>query len=232
VLNALEIAVLTTEPDSAGTRHIDLHAVEESIQRKAVVYDRDGDQHYDTISAFIKSLRGSNPDAALYWLAKMLYAGEDPRFIARRMVIAAAEDVGNADPRALAVATAAFQAVEFVGMPEAQIPLAQAVTYIATAPKSNASYVGLNRAMKDVKAQRTQEVPKHLRDASYAGAKKLGHGEGYKYAHDYPGHVVEQEYMPEGRTYYEPSNQGFEAQIARRMKYWMARLARSKEAGT
>jgi putative ATPase len=194
-----------------------------------VVYDRDGDQHYDTISAFIKSLRGSNPDAALYWLAKMLYAGEDPRFIARRMVIAAAEDVGNADPQALAVATAAFQAVEFVGMPEAQIPLAQAVTYISTAPKSNASYVGLNRAMKDVKAQRTQDVPRHLRDANYASAKKLGHGEGYKYAHDYPGHIVDQEYMPEKRTYYEPSNQGFEAQIARRMKYWKAKLARDKE---
>jgi putative ATPase len=228
-LNALEIASLTTSPDSKGIRHIDLKIAEESIQKKAVVYDRNGDQHYDTISAFIKSLRGSNPDAGLYWLAKMLYAGEDPRFIARRLVIAASEDVGNADPQALTLANAAYQAVESVGMPEAQIPLAQAVTYIATAPKSNASCIGLNRAMKDVEEQKTQQVPKPLRDTHYSGARQLGHGEGYKYAHDFPDHIVEQEYMPEKRTYYRPSNQGFEAQIARRMKYWKSKLNSRKK---
>ena len=223
-LNALEVAALTTDPDEKGVRHIDITAAEESIQKKAVVYDRDGDQHYDTISAFIKSLRGSDPDAGLYWLAKMLHAGEDPRFIARRLVILAAEDVGNADPQALVLATATFQAVDMIGMPEAQIPLAQAVTYIATAPKSNASYVGLNRARKDVEEHRTQEVPRHLRDTHYSGAKKLGHGEGYQYAHDHPDHIVEQEYMPEKKVYYEPTNLGFEAQIAGRIKYWKKQL--------
>ena len=227
-LNALEVAVLTTSPDEKGIRHINLKVAEESIQKKAVVYDRNGDQHYDTISAFIKSLRGSDADAGLYWLAKMLYAGEDPRFIARRIVIAAAEDVGNADPQALVLANAAYQAVEFIGIPEAQIPLAQAVTYIATAPKSNASYIGLGRAMKDVKEHRTQDVPKHLRDTHYPGAGKLGHGDGYKYAHDFPGHIVEQEYVPEKKVYYEPSNQGFEAQITRRIKYWKSKLNAGK----
>ncbi len=228
VLNALEVSVLTTPADSSGVIHIDLATAEDSIQKKAVVYDRDGDQHYDTISAFIKSMRGSDPDAALYWLAKMIYAGEDPRFIARRIVICAAEDVGNADPNALVVANAAFQAAEFVGMPEAQIPLAQAVVYVATAPKSNSSVMGISKALKDVKDEKTQGVPKHLRDAHYGSAKKLGHGEGYKYAHSYPEHIVEQEYMPEKKTYYVPSDQGYEKEIAARIKMWKGMLRNRK----
>lgn len=209
-LNALEVAVMTTAPPKEGTVEITMSVAEESIQKKQVVYDREDDSHYDTISAFIKSMRGSDPDAALYWLAKMLYAGEDPRFIARRIVICAAEDVGNADPQALVVANAALQVSEFVGMPEARIPLAQAVVYIACAPKSNASYLGIERAWKDVEEGRLLEVPEHLRDASYHGAKKLGHGQGYKYAHDYAGHFVEQEYLRQKRTYYEPSSNGYE----------------------
>jgi len=164
--------------------------VEESIQKKAIVYDRQDDTHYDTISAFIKSMRGSDPNAALYWLAKMLYGGEDPRFIARRIVICASEDVGNADPRALTVAIAAMQASEFIGMPECRIPLAQATVYVACAPKSNAAYLGIEQAMKDVEQGRSLEVPTHLKDASYRGAKQLGRGEGYEYAHQFPGHHV------------------------------------------
>jgi putative ATPase len=239
-LNALEIAALSTPPGRGGAVVVDRQAIEESIQRKAVVYDHDGDQHYDTASAFIKSMRGSDPDAALYWLAKMLEAGEDPRFIARRVVIASAEDVGNADPRALSVATAAFQAVEFVGMPEAQIPLAQAVVYVATAPKSNASYMGISKAREAVQQEKVREVPVHLRDANYAGAKRLGHGEGYKYAHDFEGHIVEQEYVAgaqrdlrEGERFYVPSDQGYERTIAERLEYWRAQLAsrRDEEAG-
>ncbi len=216
-LNGLELGVGTTPPDKDGFIHFTLPVAEESIQKKAIVYDRDGDGHYNTISAFIKSMRGSDPDAALYWLAKMLVAGEDPRFIARRIVICAAEDVGNADPQALVVANAALQISEFVGLPEARIPLAQAVTYIATAPKSNASYTGINKAMADVEKERSLEVPKHLRDASYKGAKRLGHGEGYKYAHDYEGHYVTQEYIPEAKHYYEPSDMGYEKTIKRLM---------------
>lgn len=223
-LNALEVAVLTTQPDARGMRKIDLGIVEEAIQKKAVVYDRDEDQHYDVISAFIKSMRGSDPDAALYWLAKMLYAGEDPRFIVRRMVIAAAEDVGNADPMALVVATAALSAVEFVGMPEAQIPLAQAVVYLATAPKSNASCTAIARAMKDVEKEKTLEVPKHLRDSNYYSAKAFASGEGYKYPHSYPGHIVDQQYMPRPRRYYEASDQGYEKEIAERIKLWKESL--------
>lgn len=192
-LNALEIGIMTTPPEGNLLRrglphndkiHFTLKVAEESIQQKSIVYEADGDAHYDTISAFIKSMRGSDPDAALYWLAKMIYAGEDPRFIARRILICAAEDVGNADPQALTVATAAFQTVEFVGLPEAKIPLAQAVTYIASAPKSNAAYLGIEEAMKDVAEETTKEVPKHLRDAHYQGAKKLGHGDDYKYPHN------------------------------------------------
>jgi len=227
-LNALEIAALSTPPREDGTCRVDRQAIEESIQRKAVVYDRDGDQHYDTASAFIKSMRGSNPDAALYWLAKMIEAGEDPRFIARRVVIAAAEDVGNADPRALEVATAAFQAVDFVGMPEAQIPLAQAVVYVATAPKSNASCQGIAKAMEAVREEKTREVPMHLKDASYASAKRLGHGEGYKYPHSFDAHIVEQEYMPNGTRFYVPSDQGYERRIAERLERWRAELARRR----
>ncbi|MBI2496164.1 MAG: replication-associated recombination protein A [Candidatus Omnitrophica bacterium] len=217
-LNALELAALTTPKGGDGTVHLTLEAVEESIQKKAVVYDRKDDAHYDTISAFIKSMRGSDPHASLYWMAKMLYAGEDPRFIARRIVICAAEDVGNADPQALVVATAAMQAAEFVGLPECRIPLAQAAVYIACAPKSNAAYLGIERAMKDVEEGRTLEVPTHLKDASYKGAKQLGRGKGYKYAHDYPGHHVEQEYIPETRVYYEPTELGFEKTIKSRLE--------------
>ena len=182
-LNALEVAILTTLPDASGKIRVDEKVAEESCQRKIVYYDRDEDYHYDTASAFIKSMRGSDPDAAVYWLAKMIYAGEDPRFIARRIVILASEDIGNADPQALVLASAGLQAIEFVGMPEAQIILVQLVTYMAEAPKSNASYVALEEALEDVKKEATQEVPTHLRDKSYRGAKRLGHGEGYKPEH-------------------------------------------------
>ncbi len=223
-LNALELAVVSTAPGEDGVTEIGLQVAEESIQKKAVVYDTDGDAHYDTISAFIKSMRGSDADAALYWLAKMLYAGEDPRFIARRIVICAAEDVGNADPQALILANAALQAAEFVGMPEAQLPLAQAAIYVATAPKSNSTYKAISKAMADVERERTEAVPEHLRDASYPGAQRLGHGDGYKYPHDYPGHIVEQSYLPRDAVYYEPSDQGYETEIARRIQSWKRSL--------
>jgi putative ATPase len=202
-LSSLEIAALTTAPGADGQARITLAIAEESIQKKTVVYDKKGDQHYDTISAFIKSMRGSDPDAAVYYLAKMIYAGEDPRFIARRIVICASEDVGNADPMALVVAVSALRAAEFVGMPEAKIPLAQAVTYIAKAPKSNASYKAVEAALKDIATEETMEVPDHLKDSHYPGAKKLGHGEGYKYPHDYGGQV-EQEYLRKKKKYYNP----------------------------
>ncbi len=211
-LNALELAVTTTPVGADGTVSIGLNDAQESIQKKAVVYDRDEDAHYNTISAYIKSMRGSDPDAAVYWLAKMLYAGEDPRFVARRLVICASEDVGNADPQALLIATAAQQAVEFLGMPECRIPLSQATIYVAMAPKSNAAITAIDQAMADLKAGKTLEVPTHLKDAHYSGAKKLGHGEGYKYAHDYEGHHVKQDYLPEQRRYYKPSEQGQERQ--------------------
>lgn len=216
-LNGLEVGSLTTKPSKEGRIHFTLEVAEESIQKKAVQYDKDEDGHYDTISAFIKSMRGSDPDAALYWLAKMLYAGEDLRFIARRIVICAAEDVGNADPQALILANAAQQVTEFVGLPEARIPLAQAVTYIACAPKSNAAYIGIEKAMKDVEKAKTQEVPVHLKSSSYPGAEKLGHGQGYKYAHNYPGHFVEQEYMPFPKKYYQPQDSGQEKEIKERL---------------
>ncbi len=194
-LNSLEIAALTTPPGSDGTIRITLAVAEQSIQKKAVVYDGDGDAHYDTISAFIKSMRGSDPDAALYWLAKMIHAGEDPRFIARRIVICAAEDVGLADPMALVLANSALEAAEFVGWPEAQIPLAEATIYIATANKSNSAVMAIAAALEDVKSGRTIPVPEHLRDASYKGAKRLGHGQGYEYAHDGKDHFVAQDYL-------------------------------------
>ena len=216
-LNGLELAVMSTPPDKEGMIRITRPVAEEAVQKKAVVYDRNEDAHYDTLSAYIKSMRGSDPDAALYWLAKMIYAGEDPRFIARRLVICATEDVGNADPQALLVAVAAQQAVEFVGLPECRIPLAQATVYVACAPKSNAAYMGLEKATADVEKGATLEVPDHLKDANYPGAKRLGHGEGYKYAHSFPGHHVEQEYLPEKRRYYEPTDQGFERQIKERL---------------
>jgi len=221
-LNSLEIGVLTTKPDAQGIIHFTREVAEESIQRKAVVYDGDEDEHYDTISAFIKSMRGSDPDAAIYWLAKMLYAGEDIRFIARRIVICASEDVGMADSQALVVATAAQQAVEFVGMPEAQIPLAHAAVYVATAPKSNRAYEAIGKAMRDVKEGVTLAVPKHLRDAHYKSAKKLGHGTDYQYAHDYEGGYVPQAYLPEGRRYYEPTEIGHEKRVKERLDYWRA----------
>ncbi len=218
-LNALEIAALSTPPGVGGRVRITRAVTEESIQKKAVVYDHDEDGHYDTISAFIKSVRGSDPNAAVYWLAKMLYAGEDPRFIARRLVILASEDIGNADPRGLTLAVSAMHASELVGMPEARIILAQATTYLATAPKSNAAYRAVEAAWKDVAEGRTLEVPKPLRGASYRGAKELGHT-GYQYAHDAPEHFVDQEYMPSSTIYYTPTTQGYEATIAQRIEHW------------
>ena len=222
-LGALEIAAMTTKPGKGGVVRIGMVEAEESIQKKAVVYDRDGDAHYDAASAYIKSMRGSDPDAALYWLAKMIVAGEDPRFIARRLVICASEDVGNADPHALILANAAMQVADFVGFPEARIPLAQGTVYVACAPKSNASYMGIETAISDVENERTQEVPDHLKDASYRGAKELGRGEGYKYAHSYEGHYVEQEYMREKKKYYVPTEMGYEKKI----KQWMEMLEKN-----
>ena len=226
-LNALEIAALTTAPDALGVIRLTEAVTEESIQKKAVVYDNE-DGHYDTISAFIKSVRGSDPNAALYWLAKMLYAGEDPRFIARRLIILASEDIGNADPTGLTLAVSAMEAVEFIGMPEARIILAQATTYLATAPKSNASYVGIEAAWKDLREGRTLPVPKHLRDGSYKGAERLGHT-GYQYAHDFEGHVVDQEYLPTTKIYYEPTDEGYEQRIRQRMERWNALRQKQKE---
>lgn len=223
-LSALELGALSTPPDKKEIIIYTLKVAEESIQKKAVVYDKKGDQHYDTISAFIKSMRGSDPDAALYYLAKMIYAGEDPRFIARRIVICAAEDVGNADPLALVVANSAMQVAEFVGMPEAKIPLAQATVYVATAPKSNAAYMGINQALKDVEENPTLEVPKHLQNPVYEGEKKLGKGKGYKYAHDYEGGFVAQEYLPVKKKYYEPKDIGFEKKIKARMEDLLKRF--------
>ncbi len=217
-LNALEVGVLSSEPGADGVIRFDLALAEASIQRKAIVYDADEDEHYDTASAFIKSMRGSDPDAALYWMAKMLKGGEDPRFIARRVVICASEDVGNAAPNALLLAVAAQQAVEFVGMPEARIPLAHAVTYIACAPKSNAAYLAVDEALKDVREGRTLPVPDHLRDASYPGAERLGRGDGYRYAHSFEGHWVDQDYIPTSRIYYRPTDQGHEKALRQRLE--------------
>jgi putative ATPase len=222
-LNGLELAVLTTDPNADGIRQINLRAIEDSLQQRSLNYDKDGQAHYDTISAFIKSMRGSDPQAAVYYLARMIEAGEDPRFIARRIVVHAAEDVGNADPQALLVATAAAQAVEFVGLPEAQIPLAQAVIYIATAPKSNASCVAIHAAVQDIRDGKLGEIPAPLRDAGHSGSKQFGNSIGYLYPHDYPGGFVPQQYLPEGleeRRYYEPSDRGHEAKISERMLKW------------
>ena len=219
-LNAVELGVLTTEPAEDGKIYLTLDVVSECIQKRTVGYDKKGDNHYDTISAFIKSMRGSDPDAAVFYLAKMLYAGEDVKFIARRIMICAAEDVGNADPMALTVAVSAAQAVERIGMPESQIILAQAVAYVATAPKSNAAVNAIFEATDAVKHTRTT-VPSHLQDAHYPGSANLGRGTGYKYAHDYPNHYVKQQYMPselEGRVFYRPSDNGYEKTIAAHMK--------------
>ena len=250
VLNSLEIAALTTEPVVAqsvppagtgenqnqpdhppsrqagrsalqpGIIHITLAVAEQSIQKKAVVYDGDGDAHYDTISAFIKSMRGSDPDASLYWLAKMIHAGEDPRFIARRIVICAAEDVGLADPMALVLANACLSASEFVGWPEARIPLAEATIYIATANKSNSAYLAIDAALEDVKSGRTIPVPEHLRSTAYQGAERLGHGVGYQYAHEGEGHFVAQDYLGVDKIFYEPTEQGVEKKIKERLDNW------------
>lgn len=214
-LNALELGILTTEKNEDGKIHIDLETASQCIQKRVVRYDKTGDNHYDTISAFIKSMRGSDPDAAVFYLAKMLYAGEDIKFIARRIMICAAEDVGNADPQALQVAVAAAQAVERLGMPEARIPLAQAVTYVASAPKSNAAYLAVDAALEAVRSTKTT-VPVHLQDSHYKGAGKLGHGTGYQYAHDYPNHYVEQQYLPtelKGKIFYQPTDNGYEKKI-------------------
>lgn len=221
-LNAVELGILTTDKSEDGKIHITIDVAAECIQKRVVRYDHDGDNHYDTISAFIKSMRGSDPDAAVYYLARMLYAGEDVKFIARRIMICASEDVGNADPNALVVAVSAAQAVERIGMPESQIILSQAAAYVATAPKSNAAYVGIQNAMKAVASMRTMPVPAHLQDKHYKGAEKLGHGLGYKYAHDYPNHYVTQQYLPdgmEGMRFYEPSENGYEKKIREHMEF-------------
>ena len=218
-LNAIELGILTTERSEDGKIHITLDVAQECIQKRVVRYDKTGDNHYDTISAFIKSLRGSDPDAAIYYLAKMLYAGEDIKFIARRLMISASEDVGNADPNALTVAVSASQAVERIGMPEARIILAQAASYIASAPKSNAAYVAIDAALENVRSVKTT-VPVHLQDAHYKGAAKLGHGIGYKYAHDYPEHYVKQQYLPDeikDARFYVPTDIGYEKQIKERL---------------
>ncbi|MBM7623231.1 AAA family ATPase [Sporohalobacter salinus] len=215
-LNALELAVLTTPENGNGIKEITLEVAEESIQQRSLDYDKAGDNHYDTVSAFIKSMRGSDPDATLYWLARMLEAGEDPKFIARRILVHAAEDVGNADPQALTVATSAAQAVEYIGLPEARIPLAQAAVYIATAPKSNAIIAGIDQALKAVQNETISGVPNHLRDTHYKGAEKLKRGKGYKYPHNYSQNYVEQKYLPDklaNKQFYQPSYQGYEKKI-------------------
>jgi putative ATPase len=219
-LNSLELGVLTTPKDDKGIINIDLEVIKDCIQVKQAKYDKGGDEHYNTISAFIKSMRGSDPNAALYWLAKMIYAGEDPKFIARRIIICASEDVGNADPNALTVALSAFRAVETVGMPEGKIPLAQAAVYVACAPKSNAAFSGILKALDDVKNKRIGEVPDYLKDANYKGASDFNHGIGYKYPHDYENSFVEQDYLPPGlkeAKYYEPTENGYEKVIKERL---------------
>jgi len=228
-LNALELAAATVPPDEAGVRHIDLSDFEEALQQRTALYDKAGDYHYDTISAFIKSLRGSDPDAALYWLARMVEAGEDPLFIARRLVILAAEDVGLADPQALVVAMAAQQAVHFVGMPEGFLPLAEATIYLACAPKSNSALLAYEKARQDVRETRNEPVPLHLRNPETNLMREMGYGRGYKYAHKYPGHYVPQQNLPDklvGRRYYVPTEQGFERTIAERLR----KLREDKEA--
>lgn len=221
-LNAIELAVLTTDREDDGSIHIDIKTAEQCIQKRALNYDKDGDNHYDTISAFIKSMRGSDPDAAIYYLAKMIYAGEDPKFIARRIVICASEDVGNANPMALVVANAAAQAVEYLGLPECRINLAQAAAYVACSPKSNSAVMAIDNAMEDVKNIKVESVPNHLKDSHYPGAAKMGHGIGYKYAHDFPNNYVEQQYLPDelvGRKYYELSDNGEEKKLKAWLKY-------------
>ena len=228
-LTAIELGVLTTERSDDGIIHITIDVASECIQKRVISYDKKGDNHYDTISAFIKSMRGSDPDAAVYYLARMLYAGEDVKFIARRIMIAASEDIGNADPMAMVIAAACAQEVERVGMPESQIILAQAVTYMATAPKSNAAVEAISKAMQVVRDTKTPPVPTHLQDAHYGSAHKLGHGVGYKYPHNYPNNYVKQQYLPDGLTdkvFYEPSDNGYEAKIKEHF-----RIIKGKEQG-
>ncbi|MSU33161.1 MAG: replication-associated recombination protein A [Pedosphaera sp.] len=227
-LSSLEVAALTTDAGPDGTVLIDLTIAEQCIQKKAIVYDGDGDAHYDTISAFIKSMRGSDPDATLYWLAKMIHAGEDPRFIARRIIIQAAEDVGLADPMALVLATSACEAAELIGWPEARIPIAEAALYVATANKSNSVIKAIDAALDDVRSGRTLAVPTRLRDGHYAGAKHLGHGVGYQYAHDHPGHFVPENYLGAERRFYHPTEQGTEKKIKERVDRWRALIIEAK----
>jgi len=217
-LNGLEIAALTTPPDAKGVAHIDIATLEECVQKKRVLYDKDEDQHYDTISAFIKSVRGSDPDSALYWLAKMIEAGEDPRFIARRLIILASEDIGLADPQGLVVAVAALHAVEFIGMPEGKIPLAEATLYLACAAKSNSSVAGIGNALDAVQKGEVVQVPTYLRDAHYPGAKRLG--EGYQYSHEFPGGIAPQRYGIEPGRFFQPTDHGYEAKIKARLAEW------------
>lgn len=231
-LTAIELGILTTERSADGKIHITLDVAEECIQKRVVKYDKSGDSHYDTISAFIKSMRGSDPDAAVYYLARMLYAGEDIRFIARRIMICAAEDVGNADPMALVVATSASQAVERIGMPEAQLILSEAVLYVACAPKSNAACLAVGDATAAVRDTMTDPVPVHLKDAHYKSAGKLGHGDGYLYAHDFPKHYVKQQYLPDGlvgRTFYHPTDNGYEKTIQKHLR-WLSSADSGREA--
>ncbi|WP_367568530.1 replication-associated recombination protein A [Lacrimispora sp.] len=222
-LNAVELGIMTTDRDTSdGKIHINIDVAQECIQKRVIRYDKAGDNHYDTISAFIKSMRGSDPDAAVYYLARMLYAGEDIKFIARRIMICASEDVGNADPQALMVAVSAAQAAERIGLPEAQIILSQAVTYVASAPKSNAACLAVFDALDAVKNQKTMPVPVHLQDSHYKGAGKLGHGQGYLYAHDYPNHYVKQQYLPDGMeeaSFYRPTENGYEKKIKEHLDF-------------
>ncbi len=231
-LNALETAAYVSQVDAEGNRNIDLEITADALQRRSPMYDKAGESHYDTISAFIKSVRGSSPDGALYWLARMIESGEDPLFIARRLVILASEDIGLAEPQALSVAVAAQQAVHFLGMPEGRIPLAEATVYLATAPKSNSAYAALNQAMKDVREQANEPVPLHLRNAVTGMMQDMGYGKDYKYSHSYEGHFAEQEYLPpslKGRRYYEPSQEGAEREIGRRLSNWWGQWGQAEE---
>jgi putative ATPase len=231
-LNALELAASATAADSSGARHVTLDTIEDALQQRSILYDKAGDQHYDTISAFIKSVRGSDPDAAVYWLGRMIEAGEAPMFIARRLVILAAEDIGMADPQGLSVAVATQQAVHFIGMPEGAIPLAEATVYLATAPKSNSAYAALNKAREDARNTRNEPVPMHLRNSVTPLMEEQGYGKGYKYSHDYPDHFAAMENLPEslkGRRYYQPSDQGYEKAVSQRLKDWWAGHRDSKQ---
>ncbi len=233
-LNTLEMIVMTAPPDENGVRQITIENLEEVLQRKTFLYDQSGEEHYNLISAFHKSLRGSDPDAALYWLGRMLEAGEDPLYIARRMIRFASEDVGNADPQALVVSVSAMQAFHFIGLPEGNLPLAQAAVYLATAPKSNSIYTAYQKVQKDVREMENLPVPLHLRNPVTSLMKDLGYGKDYKYPHDHPDHFVEEEYLPEnlrGKIYYHPSDQGFEKEIKKRLEFWRGKKRRGNPSG-